>query len=188
MKTLIFSVILVITSYSNSYASEYLGFELGKQTLKQIKTKLKSNNAHFNDQYGYKGYDDLTMIKVEHYEKFNKFGNVKKAWLHFSPDKKLYKISVEWGDSGKTFKVLKDALDTKYGSIKSVKNGFKRAYLYRDKKVDIILERNTFGFGSDQKTKLIYEYLPALYEVKRAKNLIENDIKKKNAKKASADL
>ena len=63
---------------------------------------------------------------------------------------------VKYNDSGETFKVLKDALDTKYGRANQQGMGFEAEYKYRDGKTDIYLIRNTFGFGNDQKTTLIY--------------------------------
>jgi len=182
-------IICLLLFVSIANAGKYLGFELGKQTIDEVKAFLKSKGASFDDNYGYKGYRDLPMIKVLYYEKFNKFGSVKDAWLSFSPDKKLYEISVTWRDAGETFKVLKDALDVKYGrAIIQKRIGFQRDYKYRDGNVEIILNRNTFGFGDRQTTSLIYIYTPALAGVKKMKNLIEEDIKRKNAKRAASDL
>ena len=170
-------------------AGEYLGLGLGEQTIDQVKSSLKSAGARFDDNYGYKGYgSDLPIIKVSYYEKFNKFGSVREAWLSFSPDKKLYDISVTWQDAGETFKTLKDALDTKYGAASPQGMGFQQDYKYRDGNVEIVLNRNTFGFGNRQSTSLNYTFTPALAEVRKMKNLIEEDIKKKNAKKAASDL
>ncbi|RNA65711.1 hypothetical protein CR163_011110 [Prosthecochloris sp. ZM_2] len=90
---------------------------------------MKSAGGVFDDNYGYKGYgSDLPIIKVSYYEKFNKFGSVREAWLSFSPDKKLYDISVTWQDAGETFKTLKDALDTKYGAASPQGVGFQQDY------------------------------------------------------------
>lgn len=170
-------------------AGEYLGLGLGEQTIDQVKSSLKSAGGGFDDNYGYKGYgSDLPIIKVSYYEKFNKFGSVREAWLSFSPDKKLYDISVTWQDAGETFKTLKDALDTKYGAASPQGVGFQQDYKYRDGNVEIVLNRNTFGFGNRQSTSLNYTFTPALAEVRKMKNLIEEDIKKKNAKKAASDL
>ena len=170
------------------YAKEYLGLNLGEQTIEQVKSKLKKSGGSFDDHYGYRGYNDLPVIKVSYFEKFNKFGSVREAWLSFSPNKKLYEISVTWSDSGKIFKILKDALDTKYGTASREGMGFQQDYIYRDGGVEITLHRNTFGFSSDQSTSLTYVYTPALSEVRKMKSLIEEDIKKKNAKKAASDL
>jgi hypothetical protein len=60
--------------------------------------------------------------------------------------------------------------------------------LYRDGNTKITLERNTFGFGADQKTSLIYQWSPFVGEVNKMKAAIEDDIKKKNAKKVGKDL
>lgn len=178
---------VLVTGVAN--AGEYLGLGLGEQSIDQVKAALKKSGGGFDDNYGYKGYGaDLPMIKVSYYEKFNKFGSVKEAWLSFAPDKKLYDISVTWQDSGSTFKTLKDALDTKYGTASPKGMGFKQDYEYKDGGVEITLTRNTFGFGNDQTTSLYYTFTPALAEVRKMKNLIEEDIKKKNAKKAASDL
>ena len=95
---------------------------------------------------------------------------------------------VKYNDSGETFKVLKDALDTKYGRANQQGMGFEAEYKYRDGKTDIYLIRNTFGFGNDQKTTLTYVWTPFTGEVNKMKAAIEDDIKKKNAKKAASDL
>jgi len=180
-------IICLLLFVSSANAGKYLGFELGKQTIDEVKAFLKSKGASFDDNYGYKGYRDLPMIKVLYYEKFNKFGSVKDAWLSFAPDKKLYKISVTWRDKGETFKVLKDALDVKYGTpVETNIFGFQQDYKYRDGNVEIILNRDNFGFVG--KTSLTYIYTPALADVKKMETLIEEDIKKKNAKKAISDL
>ncbi len=182
-------LITLILFAGTSQAGTYLGLGLGEQSKDQVMQVLKSSGASFDDNYAYQGYgNDLPVIKVSYFEKFNKFGTVKEAWLSFSPDKILYDISVTWGDSGETFKILKDALDTKYGTASPQGMGFQQDYKYRDNSVEIVLNRNTFGFANDQKTTLTYTYSPALPEVRKMKNLIEEDIKKKNAKKAATDL
>lgn len=170
-------------------AGEYLGLDLGDSSLAAVKKHLQSSGASFDAGYGYKGYgNDLPIIKVGSYERFNKFGRVSDAWLSFTPNNKLYNISVTWPDSGDIYTTFKDALDTKYGRARTSGRGFKKSYEYRDGEVEITLERNTFGFGNDQKTSLIYTYTPAVSEVNKMKGLIEDDIRKKNASKAASDL
>lgn len=171
-----------------SCAVEYLGLDIGKQTLEQTKSQLTAASAQFEDNYGYKGYSDLTFIKVTQFDRFNKFGAVREGWLRFSPKEVLYEVMVTYADSGETFKVLKDALDSKYGHPQVNGTGFNQNYSYRDGKVNIILERNTFGFGADQKTTLLYTYTPLLGEVKKMQAHIEGEIRKANAKKAGSDL
>ena len=179
----------VITFTGVASASEYLGLNLGGGTKNSIIKKLESSGAAYDAGYGYKGYgNDLPTVKVTSYQKFNKYGNVKSSWLKFSPDKKLYKISVTWSDTGSTFKTFKDALDSKYGHSKQSGRGFKKDYTYRDGKVEVVLNRNTFGFGNKQTTSLAYTYTPALQEVRKMERLIEDDIRKKNASKAGSDL
>ena len=169
-------------------ASQYLGLALGENNKDQVSETLKKSGATFETDYGYRGYTDLSMFKVNSYETFNKFGNVNSAWLNFDPDDKLYQIVVEWADAGSTFKVLKDALDTKYGQASGGGSGFKQNYNYKDNDVEIILGRNTFGFGSDQKTSIKYTYTPSLKSVSNMKAKIEDHIRKENAAKVASDL
>jgi len=171
-----------------SCAVEYLGLDIGKQTLEQAKSQLTAASAQFEGNYGYKGYKDLTFIKITQFDRFSKFGVIQEGWLRFSPKEVLYQIMVTYADSGDTFKVLKDALDSKYGHPQVNGTGFNQNYSYLDGKVNIILERNTFGFGADQKTTLLYTYTPLLGEVKKMQAHIESEIRKGNAKKAGSDL
>lgn len=178
-----------IGAVGSVHAADYLGLDLGVATKEKIAQQLKASGSPFEDDWGYRGYsNDLPSFKVLGYEKFNKFGNVNEAWLEFSPKGVLYRIIVKYNDSGETFKVLKDALDTKYGRANQRGMGFETEYKYRDGKTDIYLIRNTFGFGNDQKTTLIYTWTPFTSEVNKMKAAIEDDIKKKNAKKAASDL
>jgi len=174
---------------SITHAAEYLGFDLGRQTIDQTREQLKKANARFEDDYGYKGYGkDLPLFKVSGFERFDKFGSVREGWLAFSPKGVLYKISVTYADAGETFKVLKDALDTKYGHANQSGFGFNQDYTYRDGKINIVLARNTFGFGAEQATTLIYTFTPLVGEAKKMEATIEEHIRKTNAKKASADI
>ena len=189
IKRICVSLVTFLIVASMASASQYLGLGLGNATMEQVMETLKQAGANFDSNFGYKGYGkDLPVMKVSNYQKFNKFGSVSKAWLSFTPSKILYEISVTWQDAGDTFKTLKDALDTKYGTAVPQGMGFQQNYNYSDGNVDILLNRNTFGFENQQTTSLIYSYTPALPEVHNMQGLIEEDIKKKNAKKASADL
>ena len=188
MKKFVTAMCLVVVAGS-AHATDYLGLDLGVATKEKIAQQLKASSSPFEDDWGYRGYsNDLPSFKVLGYEKFNKFGNVNEAWLEFSPKGVLYRIVVKYNDSGETFKVLKDALDTKYGRANQQGMGFEAEYKYRDGKADIYLIRNTFGFGNDQKTTLIYAWTPFTGEVNKMKAAIEDDIKKKNAKEAASDL
>lgn len=170
-------------------AKEYLGLDLGVQSISDAKSAIKQSGGRYDDGYGYKGYTDLESLKILQFDRFSKYGIVKEAWLNFTPNKKLYKISVTWSDSGETFKLFKDALDSKYGSANRSGGGFKQNYSYKDGvDVEVVLERNTFGFGHDQTTSLNYTFLPVLGDVSNMKGLIEDHIRKENAKKAGADL
>lgn len=170
-------------------AAEYLGLGLGSQTHEQVLSQLKTSGARFEADYGYKGYgDELPSIKVRSFERFSKFGSVKEAWLSFDPDKILYRIDVIWSDAGDTFKTLRDALDSKYGAATPSGMGFHQNFRYKDGPVSIILNRNTFGFGSDQTTSLTYEFTPKLRAVEDMKSRIDEDIKRRNAEQAAPDL
>lgn len=183
-------LLLVIFGFLNSvFAAEYLGLNLGIAKKDEIMQQLTDTGATFDDNYGYKGYSkDLPYIKVSNFDKFTKFGDLNDAWLQFTPSNILYKIEVHYKDAGETFQVLKDALDSKYGKATVSGGGFETQYLYKDKKTEIYLLRNTFGFGKDQKTSMMYLWAPSIKEVNKMINTIENDIKNKNAKKASQDL
>jgi hypothetical protein len=184
------SVLACSIAFTNvASAGEYLGLNLGGGTLDEVKEHLQSSGASFDASYGYKGYgNDLPSVKVISYSRFDKLGRINEAWLNFSPDKKLYKISVTWPDSGDIFKTFKDALDTKYGKARASGRGFNQSYEYRFGDVEITLDRNTFGFGNDQKTSLIYVYTPAVQDVNKMQALIDDDIRKKNAAKVASDL
>jgi len=112
------------------------------------------------------------------------------SWLDFTPDRKLYRISVTWMNAAKTFKILKDALDTKYGQPAvpgGIGNmGFRKEYRYEDHKVTILIKFD--GFGFEPTTSLSYTYTPATSEYEKGKKMIEDDIRKKNAQKAGSDL
>jgi hypothetical protein len=182
-------LIFTIAASNSAYAAKYLGLELGNGTLDEIYKQLKSSGASFDPGYGYRGSSIfLPSIKVRSFDRFNKFGKINEAWLNFSPKQKLYKISVTWSDSGDIYKVFKDALDTKYGKAHRSGMGFNTSYNYQDGNVEISLERNTFGFGNDQKTSLIYTFKPALTEVNKMKALIDELIRKENAAKVASDL
>jgi len=179
----------VLCLASAAHATEYLGLDLGAVTKEKAADQLKAAGSAFEDNYGYKGYGrDLPVFKVSSHERFSKLGRLEEAWLEFSPKGVLYKLQVTYADAGETFKVVKDALDAKYKSAPQRGFGFNQEYKYRDGKTDISLLRNTFGFGADQKTTLVYVWTPLVAEVNRAKAAVDEDIKKKNARKAGSDL
>lgn len=184
----VFAIITCIASTS-VHAGTYLGLPLGEADKDAVAKQLRQQQASFGDDYGWKGYvNELPIFKINAYHKFDKFGQVKEAWLGFAPDGKLYQIDVTWWDAGATFKMLKDALDSKYGNAAGKGFGFDSNYTYRDGPVSIVLERDTFGFSDEQKTRLRYTYTPLLSKVRSARALIEQDIKEKNARKAAGDL
>lgn len=189
MKKLFIVTMFLFWVVGSTHAAEYLGLDLGVANKETITQQFKASNTLFEDDWGYRGYsNDLSSFKILKYEKFNKFGSVNEAWLEFSPAGVLYRIMIKYNDSGETFKVLKDALDTKYGRANQQGMGFEAEYKYRDGKTEINLIRNTFGFGNDQKTTLIYTWTPFTADIKKMKDAIEEDIKMKNAKKAASDL
>lgn len=181
-----FAFALVFTA--SSYATEYLSFEVGTQTHKSVISQLTQARAHFNSDYGYRGYSDLPMIKVNSYDSFDKHGRVKEAWLYFTNQNILYKVEVTWRDAGSLKNKFKDALDSKYGYANQKGSGFNTNYHYRDKQVSIVMARNEFGFGDNQTTSLTYTFEPALAEVQKTKNLVDEHIKKQNAASVSNDL
>jgi hypothetical protein len=179
----------LICAGSFAQASDYLGFDLGTVTKEKVAEQLKSARAIFEDNYGYKGYSsDLTLFKVSSYDRFNKFGRVNEAWLGFNPKGQLYNITVTYSDAGEVFKILKDALEAKYGRASQQGSGFEFRYKFQDGRTDIYLLRNTFGFGEDQKTTLEYIWTPFTNDVTKMKQAIDDHIRKQNAKKASGDL
>ncbi len=187
MKKIILYTIACFFIATNLYAKEYLGFDLGEMSFDQARELLKKTDSRFDDSYGYQGFSDsLPEIKVASYEKFNKFGPVKEAWLDFSPDKKLYQIIVVWNDPGKIFTLLKDALDIKYGQASSKDFGFKEKYEYTDGDVKIALDRDSFGLN--KLTALSYTFMPAQKAVREMIKQIDMQIKKQNAEKAGSDL
>lgn len=189
MKTIsILLALSLVATVPHVQAAEYLGFDLGIATSAQVNQTLKAANASFETTWNYKGYGELSSYKVLSYDRFDKFGKVKEAWLAFAPKGVLYGMEVQYSDAGATFKVLKDALDSKYGTAERSGQGFVTRYRYRDGKTAITLTRNAFGFGDQQTTILGYIWTPLADDVARTKRLIEEDIRKKNAKKAAGDL
>lgn len=183
MKKLVLSLIGVFFLVTNLYAGEHLGLDLGGMNRNQVIAHLKKSGAQFRENFGWKGYrNDLPVIKIDHYNVLNRYGPIKLAWLSFSPDQKLYEIYVVWNNTDESFKTIKDALDAKYPRF-SDSLGI-ASYQDVDNNVSIRLVRRE----ADQTTSLTYEYSPALAEVNKMKNLIEEDIKKKNAEKAVSDL
>ncbi|HHL35427.1 MAG TPA: hypothetical protein ENJ30_13790 [Desulfobulbaceae bacterium] len=182
---------MILFSANETRAKEYLGFSPGVQSWDEVELTLKTAHAVYETNYSYQGYANiLPVIKVNSYKKFNKFGQVKESWLDFTPDRKLYRISVTWEHADKTFKILKDALDTKYGQPAipgGIGNrGFRKEYRYEDREIGILLKFDEFGF--EPTTSLIYTYTPATPQYEKGKKMIEDDIKKINAQKAGSDL
>ena len=165
-------------------AKEYLSLDVGKATISDISSQLKEAGANFESDYGYKGYTDLTMFKINNYSGFSKYGSVSSAWLHFDPSKTLYKVEVTYADAGNTYKMFKDALSAKYRVTQNSSRGFEKTTAYSDGDFSIVLNRNEFGFGSDQKTTLTYEFQPAIPAVIDMRAQIEEVIRKKNAAQA----
>jgi hypothetical protein len=185
------SLALVVASAFSftAQAKSYLSFDIGKTTKQQAQVQLEKSKAKFETNYGYKGYStDLPIFKINDYEVFRKYGTVKQAWMHFTPANILYKVTVTYADAGSTYKVFKDSLSSKYGTGRNSGGGFNKTSQYFDGDVKVTLGRNEFGFGSDQKTTLSYEFEPALSSVTNMQNRIKDQIAKKNAAKASADL
>ncbi|MEI8650383.1 hypothetical protein P4S73_24950 [Paraglaciecola sp. Hal342] len=92
--------------------------------------------------------------------------------------------SHSYGDAGSTHTLFSRRALAKYKLIGNTSRGFNSSQVYVDEDVHITLARNAFGFGSDQKTILTYEFQPALSEAYVMKQLIEKAVAKKNANKA----
>ena len=181
------AVISVLVICSPVLAGEYFGLNLGEDTIAEVRETLFGAGAKFDENYGYKGYTDLKMIKVSSYARFNRLGQLREAWISFDPQGVLYKISITWSDAGDTFQVLKDGL-AKYPSAGTGGFGFQQTFKYRDGKTDIELERNNFAFGSQKSTSLTYTLTSALPKVDAMKAEIEEMIRKENARKAGGDI
>jgi hypothetical protein len=186
MKLINTAMLTVALSLSamTTQAKEYLTLDVGEASLAEIKSQLKSVSAQFDSNYGYKGYTDLPMIKVERFPAFDKHGSVQSAWLYFTPDKTLYKVDVTYSDAGRLHTMFRDALNSKYERLAVNNHGFNKKSVYRDGDFEITLSRNEFGFGSDQKTQLTYVFSPSLGDVRSMEQLIEQVIRDKNAQKA----
>ncbi|WP_028575712.1 hypothetical protein [Desulfonatronovibrio hydrogenovorans] len=172
----------------NSFAGEYLGLKIGKDSREEVMAMFDKRGGAYGDNWGYRGYTELSMLKINRYENMDRLGKVNQAWLYFTPEDVLYRIAVEYADPGQTFKVVKDALDGNYGRPGQSGFGFTEEYLYRHGRVRIDLVRNSFGFGDMQTTTLSYTYEPALAEVEKMKEIIEEDIRRINAEKVGGDL
>lgn len=181
--------ILLTGSVAWAGSPEYMGFTLNVNSKSDVEQTLKARNATFSSNYGYRGYgQDLPIIKVMHDPIMNTKGQIDEAWLSFTPDKKLYQISVTWRDAGKTYTVIKDVFDSKYKLTNNTGRGFIKKHTYKNGDTKITLSRNSFGFGESQKTSVEYLYLPALSEVKSMKKKIDNAIKTKNMKQKGVNL
>lgn len=185
--TLLMTAMLGTTA--TAAARDYFGLSLNDTSKAQAIEVLKARKAVFEADYGYKGYGkDLPSIKINADTRMGQYGQLEEAWLNFTPDKRLYKISITWADAGKTYRDLRDILDQKYGLDGNAGQGFVKRRNYRDGKVSISLIRNTFGFGDDQRTTLVYDYKPARAEVQAMKQRIDQHIKRQKLKNAGDNL
>ncbi|OIQ52040.1 hypothetical protein BerOc1_00512 [Pseudodesulfovibrio hydrargyri] len=185
---LFLTAFLSLLLVASAQAGTYFGLTPGDTTYKSVPEIVRKSGGRCNDQFGYKGYGDLPVIRVDAYGPFEKYGALDEAWLQFTPSGKLHQIYVSWFDEGQSFRTIKDALEVKYGHASPHGFGFNQEYEYRDGKVAIILGRNTFGFGRDQKTSLTYTHTPSAGEVEAMKKKIEAKIRNANAAKAAGDL
>ena len=184
----IWLIVLTSTSLLAGNNQVYLGLTIGDDK-KTIKETLQKRNASFADNYGYKGYGkELPIIKVERDPLMSKHGQVKEGWLHFTPDGKLYMISVTWRDAGETYAIIKDVMDQKYGRGNVIVNGFKKTHTYSNGPVEIALHRNNFGFGNAQTTKLSYTHTPSLPSVRKMEVRIDEHIRQKRLKESGSNL
>lgn len=183
LTSLLFTAIFAATAMP-AIANTYMGLDIGKDSQTQVKEVLDKAKASYETDYGYKGYSDLAMYKINSYSAFSKYGTVDSAWLYFTPDYQLYKLTVTYRDAGSVHTLFRDALNNKYKTLRNSSGGFNASQIFGDGEVQITLARNTFGFGSDQKTTLTYEYQPSLDAVRKMEQRIQTIIASKNAEKA----
>ena len=175
--------ILLTTSVALAGGPEYFGLTINVNSKSDVIKTLKSRNATYNDNYGYKGYSKtLAVIKVINDPLLNTHGVIKDAWLEFTPDDKLYRINVDWRDAGKTYLIIKDVFDDKYQHQQNTSRGFVTKHIYHNGDTRITLTRNAFGFRDRQITSVEYLYTPAMKDVDAMKRKINSDIKQKNIK------
>jgi|GEM_PF-6363993 len=62
------AVTLALALSLSSQAAEYLGLDLGVQKKDAVIAQLTKVHANFESDYGYRGYKDLPMIKVNSFE------------------------------------------------------------------------------------------------------------------------
>ena len=181
--------VLLTSSMAIAGGPQYLGLSLNINTKDEVEKTLKSRQSIYESNYGYRGYSrELPIIKVTNDPLFNKQGDVSEAWLYFGPDQKLYRISVTWHDVGETYTVVKDVFDSKYKLQKNTREGFVRKHFYQNKDTEIVLTRNNFGFGKNQKTSVQYTFIPAVAEVESMKRKVDAHIKAKNMKNKGVNL
>lgn len=176
-------------SFAVAGGPDYLGFTLNIDTHGDVINKLKNRHAMHNERYGYRGYSsDLPIIKVTRDPLINQYGEIHEAWLSFTPNKKLYKINITWRDAGKTYTIIKEVFDGKYQLQKNTGRGFVKSHTYKNNDTEIVLTRNNFGFGTDQKTSVQYLYLPAVDVVEKTKAKIDTQIQRKRVKSNTLNL
>lgn len=189
MKIRHFLVAATIFSTSTAIqAGEYLGFDLGEDTRANIVEQLDEAGARYDANYSYKGSGVLQAIQLHAAPQLARHGQLVEGWLEFDRDNRLYRVTVTYADAGETFTVFKDALDTKYGNPVLKGFGFTQTYTYRDGSTEIRLTRNTFGFGSEQRTKLTYTHSPYATAVQATRQAIDQQIKELNAASVADDL
>lgn len=159
---------------------DYISFSLSNQSYEHVIRQLNLFDADFDASFGYRGSSMLPSIKVKRYSNFEKFGNMKEAWLRFAPNSMLYEIYVTYEDSDKVFSLLKDGLDVKYNILNSQVFGFNSKFLYRDGSTDISLLRDSFN----KNITLIYTWTPFTDDVNNMERVVDDQIKMKNANKA----
>lgn len=190
-KDFVFSVVLIaitMMATTPAFAGNYFGLDLGKISKAQVIQKLTADGAKFDANYSYKGRGKLASIKVMSFDRFNRLGRVREAWLQFDPDDVLYQVNITWADAGQTYNTVLDGLQAKYRKTGSTGFGFNSSQNFKDGSTEITLSRNTFGFGDNQSTALTYTYTPSLQAVNAAKAKIEEEIRRENAKRTGGDL
>lgn len=179
----LFSVVLA------SSATEYLGFDLGSATMDEVVQQIKDSKAKYERLY-YKGHPSCPLLVVSAYEKFDKFGKVGSSSLVFTRKAVLQSIHIFYDDKQyKTFKVLKDILDSKYGATDNLLSEYDtvaggQRYVYNTENVCITLRcESVFKRGDERTTTLKYEWMPLQKQVDDARAFVDEAFKKLNNEK-----
>lgn len=175
-------MLLLMLSANTVSAKQVMSLALGKAKLDEVRAQLNNSSASFEDDFSYRNSGDkLRIYKVHDFVGFAKYGDVREAWLFFTPDKTLYKISVTWEDpEDHVSRLLLEILDTKYGMTKRFGKDYGIQYLdiTSDTSIKLWLNRRC---GREQTTTLVYIYNPLISSVVKTKLSIDEALHKEKA-------